>query len=155
MKISIEVNRSHEREKAARLGREATALKSSGDMDVAIQCLREVKRLMVANPSGCTVQQWLRLPLYLQLAGRFDEAMGEFQELLASPPLARDLRATGRRLESKDVLNMLLHSDFAAIYDKMRLACRREGLTEEAEQYRRLADEHDLGWQRLNEKVNC
>ncbi|RCH34413.1 hypothetical protein CSC43_3034 [Pseudomonas aeruginosa] len=81
--------------------------------------------------------------------------MGEFQELLASPPLARDLRATGRRLESKDVLNMLLHSDFAAIYDKMRLACRREGLTEEAEQYRRLADEHDLGWQRLNEKVNC
>ncbi len=138
----------------ARLGREATDLKSSGDMDGAIQCLQEVKRLMIANPNGCTVQQWLRLPLYLQQAGRFDEAMGEFQELLISPPVTRDLRATGHRLESRDVLDMLLHSDFAAIYDKMRLACSREGLMEEAERYRRLADEHDLGWQRLNEKVN-
>ncbi|WP_329007129.1 hypothetical protein [Pseudomonas aeruginosa] len=87
MKISITVNRSPEKEEAARLGREATALKSSGNLGGAIRCLQEVKRLMGSNPRGYTAQQWLRLPLYLQEAGRFDEAMEEFQELLASPLL--------------------------------------------------------------------
>ncbi|MDF5999914.1 hypothetical protein P4050_16545 [Pseudomonas aeruginosa] len=68
-----------------------------------------------------------------------------FQELLASPLLLVIFRAQDAGLSRKTSLNMLFYSDFMlVIYDKMRLACRREGLTEEAEQYRRLADEHDL-----------
>ncbi len=59
-----------------RLDRQATALKKAGDWDGAIAALRERKALMG--------WQWQddKLAMYLQHAGRFDEAMAEIQWLL-------------------------------------------------------------------------
>ena len=58
------------------LERKATELKKSGDLDGAIECLRRAAELRGIK-GGTT-----RLAKYLQLAGRFDEAMDEIEILL-------------------------------------------------------------------------
>ena len=59
-----------------KLERQATALKKSGDLNGAIECLRKASALR--GPGGGTT----RLAKFLQLAGRFDEAMDEIKALL-------------------------------------------------------------------------
>lgn len=58
------------------LDREASALKQSGDLDSAIECLRRRKALM-----GVEYME-TKLAKYLQHAGRFDEAMSEIDWLI-------------------------------------------------------------------------
>ncbi len=58
------------------LERQATELKKAGDLDGAIECLRSAAELRGIK-GGTT-----RLAKYLQLAGRFDEAMDEIKILL-------------------------------------------------------------------------
>ncbi|WP_295451972.1 hypothetical protein [uncultured Thiodictyon sp.] len=116
---------------AAALDREATAAKKAKDWDRAITCLRKVNARR-GEPSS------VRLALYLQQAGRFDESMREFRGLVEAvePTVNRSLaHATpnGRRASKATHLMQ--------IYDKMALACRREKRVEDAARFAALANE--------------
>lgn len=117
-------------EESAELLREATRLKSEKDWNGAIEALKK------ADARTGTVG--VRLPLYLQQAGRFEEAMAGFNKLLAE-------------VESQAAKNFSHHPERfwkgfsyfprSNIYDKMRLACKRQKLPEEAGKYEALRDE--------------
>ena len=100
-----------------KLERQATALKKAGDLNGAIECLRKAAALR--GPGGRTT----RLAKYLQMAGRFDEAVDEIKSLLDEgrewaicmfghqPPKLRWLHAAARAAR--------IHKDAALI-------CKRE-----------------------------
>jgi tetratricopeptide (TPR) repeat protein len=81
-------------QRIAALNRQATVHKENGDWPAAVACLKEAHGLMGKSGLAHTAQAWCRLPLFLQQAGRFDESMAVFDELLDQlPEMAR--RATG------------------------------------------------------------
>jgi NTP pyrophosphatase (non-canonical NTP hydrolase) len=65
------------------------------------------------------IETFLRLPMYLQQAGRFDEALIEFKLMLqgkwSSAGAVREKHRVGARL-----------LELVRVYDKMRLACQRQ-----------------------------
>jgi tetratricopeptide (TPR) repeat protein len=69
-------------DKLAELLRQATAFKDKNDWDAALTTLAEAKTLMLVSPVSYPAETWCKYPLYLQQAGRFAEAMTEFQFLL-------------------------------------------------------------------------
>ena len=69
-------------EKLAKLLKQATSFKDKGDWNSAIRTLAEAKELMLVSPVSYPAETWCKCPLYLQQAGRFKEAMTEFQFLL-------------------------------------------------------------------------
>lgn len=96
--------------------KEASANKAAGNLDHAIELL---KQFWIAEPfdSGAySVEAYLKLPMYLQQAGRRDEAWGLLNKLqtdyvLSTPKL------------NEQVLPMVR----SEIYDKTRLFWQREG----------------------------
>jgi hypothetical protein len=124
-------------EETAALMREATAAKNVRDWPRAIDCLQRAKMRM---GSGHTIDAWLRLPVFLQQAGRFSEAMAEFAWLVERVN-ARDQRLIGDG--GPYFMQRLMAVCLAHIYDKMRLACKREKLPEQAERYAGMKDEQD------------
>lgn len=138
-------------EHVRQLGRLATKIKySNPDEAVSSLSRQRVLAQLIGNDCGQAIEWWLRLPLFLQEAGRFDEAMKEFEALRAAPPVCR---GDTSHLKSRDDLNMLLHAEFSVIYDKMRLACNREGLKERETEYRLLSEGHSKAWAQLNERL--
>ena len=117
-------------EETAALNREATRLRDTGDIDAAIECLRKAAARMRASSMHHTIQTWLRLPLFLQQAGRYDEAMNEFQRLIDETP-ERNLRylpddanysgGTPAQLRAR-----ARRYDLKIITEKVELATRRE-----------------------------
>jgi hypothetical protein len=112
--------------------RKATELKNAGKIDAAVETLRQTYSAISKTSIDYGVETFLRLPLYLQAAGRNDEAWREFNFLLTHgypnqpvQPGARD------NVESK-------------IYDKMRLFLLREGKHVLAVTYGALAYVSDL-----------
>lgn len=107
-------------EELMRLNREATAAKESGDWNLAIFCLRQAREqmLLMGDLPGS-----LRLPLFLQQAGKFDKAMREFEWLLLG---VRSYVRCAFDHASANVRRSVEASHRARIYDKMRLACQRE-----------------------------
>lgn len=101
--------------KSSKLLREATAKKRSGDIEGAISTLQAAYSESQREGMTHTLSTYLRLPLYLQEAGRADEAWTEFNRLLSSgfpgQPRTREL----------------LPMQNSEIYDKMRLFLQREG----------------------------
>lgn len=90
--------------------KKATALKKDGDIDAAINSLRSAYKQLEKQGIRYPIRTYLRLPLYLQEAGRNDEAWAEFNALLRAP-------------ESDFMLSM----NHSIIHDKMRLFLQREG----------------------------
>ncbi len=88
------------------LHKQATRYKGN-NWEKAITCLREAQQLMPTVITEYPVSQYLRLPLFLQQAGRMKEAKKEFEKLLD--------------------MEMFSHPHLVAtVYDKMRLAYQRE-----------------------------
>ncbi len=100
---------------AYELFREATSKRKSGDIANAIELLHEAKYGAEDENTIYTVEDYLRLPMYLQEAGRTDEAWKEFQILI------------GEGYPKQLNVNGLPYFDLATIYDKMRLFLQREG----------------------------
>jgi hypothetical protein len=73
-------------DRASSLHREATKLNDAGDVDGAITLLREAKTFLERSSVGFGDATWDRLPRLLQRVGRFDEAMAEFDYLIADLP---------------------------------------------------------------------
>lgn len=111
--------------------REATACKAAGNLDGAIDLLKQFWLAEPFETSGHTLEAYLRLPMYLQNAGRRDEAWRILTELLANYVLSTEKL-------NEQVLPMM-HSE---IYDKMRLFWQREGKSAVAVKYGVLAHMH-------------
>ncbi|MHB1349353.1 MAG: hypothetical protein ACYCYR_05730 [Desulfobulbaceae bacterium] len=93
--------------------KEATSLKKSGDIEGAILKLKSSYKAIERTGFNWDVKPFIRLPQYLQLAGKKDEAWKEFNNLLLGYPT---------QLDNLEVLPMT-HS---IIYDKMRLFLQKE-----------------------------
>lgn len=164
---TLEYHKPPHRIEADELLKKATALKAKGDWSGAIKCLRKAYAALGDDIVNYSAETSLRLPLFLQQAGRFDEAMQEFNRLLSEvePRLSK-----GFNHQTGLVRAMLAHAWYAAIYDKMQLACRRERLPERADEYSDIAESHRqkharlmkveqlarevrIGWRTLKRKV--
>lgn len=130
----------------AALLREATRLRTI-NMDAAIACLRRFNEM---GAMSADVKNYLRLPLYLQKAGRFEEAKREFQLLLDTSKAVVDASFSH---QSESVRTMLYHARLYTIYDKMRLVYEREGLRDIAEEYSKLYDIHNATHQKMMGEV--
>jgi len=98
---------------------EATQAKQDGDIENAIELLKTAYAKIKEEKIIYGIQTYLRLPLYLQEAGRGDEAWKEFNNLIIS--------ATSDSL--------VMYMDHSIIYDKMRLFLQREGNNKAAIHY--------------------
>lgn len=96
--------------------RNATAEKSSGNIEGAIGLLQTFWQAEPFASSGHGIEAYLRLPMYLQQAGRSDEAWKTLNVL------AEDYVLSTAQL-NEQVLPMMR----SEIYDKMRLFWQREG----------------------------
>lgn len=94
--------------------KEATLQRDQGEIDRAIETLRKAYSEIAQSHVSCSVDTFLRLPLYLQKAGRNDEAWREFNLLLT--------RGFPNQIPSHDLLPM----EHSQIFDKMRLFLQRE-----------------------------
>jgi tetratricopeptide (TPR) repeat protein len=101
--------------KADLLLKDATAQKQAGDIDKAIETLREAYKELTSSSSVYPINTYLRLPLYLQQAGKNDEAWGEFNKLI--------LWVNTKPRYSPEMTPI----DQSIIWDKMRLFLQREG----------------------------
>ena len=126
-------------ERIAELNRTATCYKDEKEWDRAIACLREAAALTPESELSYPAEHYTRLPLFLQQGGYFDEAMREFELLIASTPsiIAKDYAH-----QNKTARSMIEHSFYYTIYDKMRVACKRQKLPDEAAKYETLHVEH-------------
>lgn len=106
--------RSPQKVDPGQLLKDATAKKDNGDIDGAIALLRESFLLIESESTIYPVETFLRLPLYLQAAGKADEAWKEFNNLL--------VKGYPNQMKDPKVLVM----DHSRIYDKMRLFLTRE-----------------------------
>lgn len=109
--------------KADRLLEEATTKKKSGDINGAIQALRDSYKILNENSMLYSIQTYLRLPLYLQEAGKSDEAWSEFNQLVTW--------VNTKPRYSPEVTPM----DLSIIWDKMRLHLQRQGNNDYAMQF--------------------
>lgn len=71
-------------ERSSELLKEATQKKSDKDLDGAITCLRKAYKLMSHSNISYPIETYLRLPLYLQQAGHYNESIAEFEKLLSN-----------------------------------------------------------------------
>lgn len=78
---------------------------------------------MKVSPVAYSVQAWLRLPLYLQKAGRFNEAMIEFAKI-ADETGSRVARAFPHQSKAKQ--RVFAKQELDVIQDKIQLAKKRE-----------------------------
>ncbi|HBB89520.1 MAG TPA: hypothetical protein DC047_18095 [Blastocatellia bacterium] len=113
--------------------REATSQKAAGDINSAIELLRQFWLAEPFGSSGYGVEEYLRLPMYLQHAGLRDDAWGALNVLLT------DYVLTPTKLN--DQCLPMMHSE---IYDKMRLFWQREGEPSIAVKYGILSHVHWL-----------
>ena len=103
--------------------KQATIKKNNGDLDGAIKLLKDAYEELDKSSMLYSIQTYLRLPLYLQEAGRKDEAWGEFNRLI--------LWVNSKSRYSAGVTPM----EQSIIWDKMRLFLQREGKNEYAVQF--------------------
>ncbi|MEY2690364.1 MAG: hypothetical protein RL375_4564 [Pseudomonadota bacterium] len=73
-------------DQVAQLLRQATEHSTAKRWGEAISALQTAQRLMYLSPVSYPAETWCRLPLYLQRAGRFEECLQAFDELLARLP---------------------------------------------------------------------
>ncbi|MEO8165929.1 MAG: hypothetical protein ABI619_11100 [Betaproteobacteria bacterium] len=100
--------------------KQATVQKRGGDIEAAIRTLRLAYKQIARGITTYSVGTFLRLPLYLQEAGRNDEAWAEFNRLI--------IEGYPNQLRDFSVQTM----EHSKIYDKMRLFLHREGKNDEA-----------------------
>lgn len=112
-------------EKIRELGKKATEYKGK-DWDIAIDCLKQRKLLMPTVSTDYGIKESLRLPKFLQDAGRFKEALTECHDLLKNHP-----------------------KDKAEIFDAMRLIYQREKIYSLSSIYGILS----MSWQALRYKT--
>lgn len=121
-------------EETAALHRKATSLRDAGDLDSAIVALQKAQERMRQSNFSHTAESWVRLPLFLQQAGRFHEAELEFQRLLDDlPDLARREAGIGdhsisygKGTSKRSICSHIVKVHKQVINEKWALARKRE-----------------------------
>jgi tetratricopeptide (TPR) repeat protein len=103
--------------------KEATEKKARDDMTGAVESLRQAYKAIARTDIIYGAETFLRLPLYLQAAGRIEEAWQVFQKLLKE--------GYPNQLHDDGIQPM----DKSIIYDKMRVFLEREKRHNEAVKY--------------------
>jgi hypothetical protein len=125
--------------------RNATSEKATGNINGAIELLKQFWEEEPFVSSGYGVEAYLKLPMYLQQAGRGDEAWRTLKILLS------DYVLSSAKLNEQTL--PMARSD---IYDKMRLFWQREGEAQAAIKYGILSHIHwllGLHYQRRREEL--
>lgn len=138
---TIVVSRNPIDERISELHKKATRYKDENWTE-AIACLQEASDLMRRHEGNYVLDRWTRLPVFLQQAGRYEEAMQEFQRLLGEVKAKVEKEAQSVTLPS--YRRKLEHQNFEHIYDKMRMVCKREKLPDKALEYQTLAKKHRM-----------
>lgn len=117
----------------------ATQQHDAGDADTAIETLRLAYKAILQGDVFYGILTFTRLPLYLQKAGRFEEAKKEFTLLLdgATERSKREMAHQSAAIQASSVA--MQHSE---IYDKIRVAFEREKLFVDASGYNILSMAH-------------
>ena len=95
--------------------KQAASRKKAGDFDEAVRLLKQAYRAISNSSIIYSIENFLRLPMYLVEAKKYDEAWKEFNNLLTI--------GYPNQLNDPEVL----HMERSIVYDKMRLALQREG----------------------------
>lgn len=142
----LEIRKNPIDEKIAALHREATANKKI-NWDKAIACLQEAQDLMRRHSSRHETARWMRLPDFLQQAGRFDEAMQEFERLLKEVKPRIEKETSGSRYAGD--AKMYTHLAYCQIYGRMGYTCKKQKMTDKALEYQDLSERHRLVFDEL------
>lgn len=126
--VSVEFKESpneyvYEPSEASKLLQKATEMKQKGDIGSAVECLREAYKEIAKGSMNYGIDPFLRLPMYLQAAGKSEEAWLEFNRLLT--------KGYPNQMRDKDLFPM----EASIVYDKMRLFLEREGKKDAAVRY--------------------
>ena len=113
--------------------KKATSKKKDGELDEAVSFLRKAYKEIAKGNTNHSINTFLRLPNYLQKAGKPDEAWNEYNKLLNN--------GYPNQLNNFSVITM----EHSKIYDKMRLFLQRENKNEKAIIFGILSD---LAWVR-------
>lgn len=103
--------------------KKATQKKRENDIDSAILLLKKAYSEIAKTTIEYPIEVFLRLPLYLQIANRQEEALLEFQNLLENGYVNQNRKA------------YLMPMDDSVIYDKIRLFLQRNKQYFEAVSY--------------------
>jgi tetratricopeptide (TPR) repeat protein len=122
---------------ASQMLKEATQLKKDGDLSSAITKLKQAEEAIHRSEVDYGIETFLRLPMYLQAAGRSDEAIQRLNQLLQehSEPWGREVR-----FDKRGIYPMHLDIARGSVYDKLRLVLKRDNQPEKALPYGVLAD---------------
>lgn len=134
----------------AELNREATRYKTEKNWEYALACLFKAKEL--TKGQYCDILQRLRLPLFLQQAGRFEAAKYELAYLLQNTDRFVALEAEGRqnlRLQKIFLKNLYLER----LFDKARLIFQREKQNESMGKCAELSKQYAEKRVEANEKL--
>lgn len=149
--LSVQVS-PPEAERVFALGREATEFKQNKRWPEAVDCLVRQRAIAQDCSQGLDMPTLLRLPLFLQQAGRFEEALAEFERLAKD---AEALVASWISPSSSEATRALMIAiDRQRVYDKARVACKREKRSDLEAHYRSLAEELAAAVDLLQEVVD-
>lgn len=133
--------------RASALIKHSTQLKRDGDMSGAIEALEDAAVAIKEGKTEFPVETHCKLPLYLQQAGRGDEAVQKFMEVLELYP-----PSWGKKLrrDSRGGFRGHIERQRSTVYDKLRLVLQRDGKFEEALPYALLAETY---WRRIDNRI--
>lgn len=140
--ITIEKAKNPLRERIAALHREATAHKGS-DWNASIAALQEAAHLM-RNSDYYEIDRMLRLPKFLEQAGRFNEAMKELDLLLSEVKQAAKNATKHSSSSLPSSTKCTTHDYYSQVYDVMSLVCKRKKLKDKEKEFRSLSEKHKL-----------
>jgi len=128
--------KSAEDQESSDLMKQATQLQGE-DIQTAVDALRKAQKLL---GNGHPILAHLRLPLYLQKAGLYEESIIEFKKLLKKSPRRNSSKFSH---QPKETQKYFIALERGVIYNKMRLAAEREGRLDDAKKYNGLSEKHN------------
>lgn len=131
--------------KVSRLNKQATTFKKEKDWVRAVACMKEVFGLyQTGKMNHISPESWARYPIFLQQAGCFSEAMDVFGWLLMH---AEEIIKKDHETQPPFIQRGYVHHFRSGVYSKMRVACTREKIPDDAKRFAALAAESDdLFW---------
>lgn len=118
-------------DETASLLRAATAHAEAKEWHAALDCLRQAKARMIESPIHYLIETWCKYALYLSRAGRREEAMREFDWLLADLPRSArkesfmDDPDVTMGASKRTIYNAVIRNGKRGIEEKRQVALRR------------------------------
>ena len=151
MEISLMFSRNEIDEQISALNKQATQY-SINDLNKAIECLEMVWKLIPQTNTNYGAKGYVRLPNFLQQAGRFNEAKIKFNDLLNMADHYAE--RMGQSHDLKEYYQPFSKELFLSeIYDAMRIVYKREKLIADADHFKKLSEFHYEESQKYSEQL--